>query len=266
MLRRITYILPALLILCFTSGCAKTLTHPQDPLEPYNRAMFGFNRAFDRAVTKPIAYIYFMYLPGPMQEGIGNFFDNLREIQNIANDLLQLKFSYAARDTSRFLINTTIGLGGLFDAAESLGLEHRKEDFGQTLYHWGYKNSSYFMIPFLGPSTLRDAAGIAVDYYLLSVWPWIEEDWRYALLAVDLIDLRARMLRNETVLDILAVDEYVFMRDAYFQRRLYLFNQESETAEVDPYNGDLEKINKTDKENKENKENKKNKEEPQKKT
>lgn len=246
MLRRITYILTTLLILCFSSGCTTTAAHPNDPLEPYNRAVFGFNRSLDRTVIKPISYIYFGYLPGPIQEGIGNFFDNLREIQNVANDLLQLKFGFAARDSSRFLINSTIGIFGLFEVAEALGLEHRKEDFGQTLYHWGYKNSYYLMLPFLGPSTIRDAIGIAVDYYALSVWPWIDEDWRYSLLALDLIDLRSRMLRNETVLDILAVDEYVFLRDAYFQRRNYLFNHESESGEVDPYNsGELEKTDKT---------------------
>lgn len=228
-------------------GCTTSKVNsvnPQDPLENYNRAVYGFNRAVDRVVTKPIAYVYLTYLPSPFQEGIGNFFDNLREVQNVTNDLLQAKWGFAARDASRFFINSTIGIFGLFDAAGALGLEHRKEDFGQTLYHWGYTKSAYFVIPFLGPSTFRDTAGLFVDYYLLSAWPWIEKDLRYWLLGVDLIDLRARALRNETVLDILAVDEYVFIRDAYFQRRQYLFNQETdiESSDVDPYtNGDLEK-------------------------
>lgn len=245
MLRRITHILTTLLILSFATGCANTATrtHANDPFETYNRAMFGFNRTVDRAVTKPISYIYFRYMPGPIQEGIGNFFDNLREIQNVSNDLLQFKFSYASRDATRFFINSTVGLFGVFDVAGSLGLEHRKEDFGQTLNRWGYTNSSYFVIPFLGPSTIRDTIGVFVDYYALSAWPWIEGDWRYPMLAIDLIDLRSRMLRNETVLDILAVDEYVFIRDAYFQRRQYLFNQENDEAgEVDPYiNEDFDK-------------------------
>lgn len=246
MLRRIVISLITLLTISFSSGCAKSVAHPQDPMEKYNRAMFGFNRAFDRAVTKPIAYIYFGFVPNLFQEGIGNFFDNIREIQNVTNDLLQLKFSYASRDASRFLINSTIGIFGLFDVADALGLEHRKEDFGQTLYHWGYKESAYFVIPFLGPSTVRDAGGLLVDWFALSIWPWIETDWRYKLLILDLIDLRARALRNETVLDILAVDEYVFIRDAYFQRRQYLFNQEKEESNgVDPYaHEDLEKGNK----------------------
>lgn len=239
MLRRIFFSLTILLMLCFSSGCAKSVAHPQDPMEKYNRAMFGFNRAFDKAVTKPIAYIYFGYVPNLFQEAIGNFFDNIREVQNVTNDLLQLKLGYASRDASRFLINSTIGIFGLFDVADALGLEHRKEDFGQTLYHWGYRESAYFVIPFLGPSTVRDAGGLVVDWYVLSLWPWIETDWRYKLLVLDLIDLRARALRNETVLDILAVDEYVFIRDAYFQRRQYLFNQEKEESNgVDPYEND----------------------------
>lgn len=238
MLSRIKYFLFTLLIICL-AGCAKSVSHPHDPYEKYNRAMFGFNRTFDKNVTKPISYIYFRYLPNPMQEGIGNFFDNLRDIQNVANDLLQLKFSYASRDASRFFINSTIGIFGFFDVAGALGLEPRKEDFGQTLYYWGYKESAYFMLPFLGPSTIRDAGGLLVDYYALSVWPWIDQDVRIPLLLVDIIDLRARALRNETVLDILAVDEYVFLRDAYFQRRQYLFNQEKdESGEVNPYGND----------------------------
>lgn len=232
-----------LFILLFTMPLLGYPNHPNDPYETYNRAMFGFNHAFDKVVTKPIAYLYFLYMPLPFQEGIGNFFDNLREIQNVSNDLLQGKLGYASRDASRFLINTSIGLFGFFDVAGALGLEHRKEDFGQTLYCWGYENSAYFMFPFLGPSTIRDTVGLFVDYYLLSAWPWIDKDWRYPLLAVDIIDLRARALRNETVLDILAVDEYVFIRDAYFQRRQYLFNQEENgSEEVDPYSsGELDK-------------------------
>ena len=225
-------------------GCTKSTSHPQDPLEKYNRAMFGFNRAIDRTVTKPVAYLYFRYLPLPFQEGIGNFFDNLREVQNVSNDILQGKFGEASRDASRFLINSTVGIFGIFDVAGALGLEHRREDFGQTLYAWGYKESTYFVIPFLGPSTIRDATGLLVDYYAISIWPWIEQDLKYWLLGMDLIDLRARLLRNETVLDILAVDEYVFIRDVYFQRRQYLFNQEAdlESSEVDPYaNEELEK-------------------------
>lgn len=216
-------------------GCTQTNPHPQDPLEGLNRATFRFNRSFDNVVTKPIAYVYLKYLPQPFQSGIGNFFNNLREIPNVANDLLQFKFAYAAHDTSRFLINSTIGIFGLFDPASALGLEHRREDFGQTLYQWGYHNSSYLILPFIGPSTVRDAIGLGVDYYAFSIWPWIESDWKYAFLAVDFIDIRAGILRKESVLDVVAIDEYTFMRDAYFQHRKYLFNEVSEEETDDIY-------------------------------
>lgn len=218
--------------------------HPQDPLEGLNREIFGFNKTIDQAIAKPVAYLYLNYLPQPMQLGIGNFFDNLREIPNITNDLLQLEFAYMAHDTSRFLINSTLGIFGFFDPATSLGLEHRKNDFGQTLYQYGYHNSAYLMLPFLGPSTVRDVLGLGVDYYALSIWPWIESDWRYGLLAIDYIDIRARALRHESVINAIAVDEYVLLRDAYFQRRQFLFNKEIDGNndlsgnDVDPYSED----------------------------
>jgi len=214
-----------------------------DPFEGINREVYGLNKTLDKALIKPVAYIYWQYLPTPFQQGIGNFYDNLREIPNVANDFLQGKFGYASHDASRFFINSTLGLGGFFDVAGHLGLPHRKEDFGQTLYVWGWHDSAYIVLPLLGPSTIRDTAGLAVDYYAFSVWTWIHDDeWRYGLLALDLIDLRARLLRHDTVLSTVAVDEYAFMRDAYFQRRLYLVNNELDNdingnnqADVDPY-------------------------------
>ncbi len=224
-------------------GCQKTNPHPMDPFEGVNREIYALNKTLDKAVVRPVAYAYWKYLPTPFQMGIGNFYDNLREISNIANDILQGKLGYASHDASRFFINSTLGLGGFFDVAGNLGLMHRREDFGQTLYIWGYECSAYIVLPLLGPSTIRDTAGLVVDYYAFSVWPWIGDDeWRYGLLTLDLIDLRARLLRHDTVLSTVAVDEYAFMRDAYFQRRLYLINNEFDndadgdgTADLDPY-------------------------------
>lgn len=228
-------------------GCQKTNSHPMDPFEGINREVFGLNKTLDKAVIKPVAYVYWQYVPTPFQAGIGNFYDNLREIPNVANDVLQGKFGYASHDASRFFINSTLGIGGFFDVAGRLGLPHRKEDFGQTLYVWGWHNSAYLVLPLLGPSTIRDTAGLAVDYYAFSVWPWIHDDeWRYGLLTLDLIDLRARLLRHDTVLSTVAVDEYAFMRDAYFQRREYLVKNEMDNDanldgqnDVDPYAGPL---------------------------
>jgi len=214
--------------------------HPQDPWEKFNRAMYRFNKQIDTVIIKPVAYVYWRYCPDPLQSSVGNFFDNLKELPNIANDIFQFKFAYATKDTSRFLINSTLGVLGFFDPATSLGLDRRRGDFGQTLYQWGYKESVYLILPLLGPSTVRDAIGLAVDYTVLSVWPWVEPHWRYPLLVLDAIDIRTRALRRESVFEMLAVDEYVFVRDAYFQRRQFLFNQESdETNEVDPYKNAL---------------------------
>ncbi|MBS0289143.1 MAG: VacJ family lipoprotein [Proteobacteria bacterium] len=224
------------------TGCAtQKPSDVRDPYEVFNRAAFGFNKKMDAVFIKPIAYVYIKYLPQPFQLGIGNFFDNMREVTNIANDVLQLEFGYAAYDLSRLLINSTIGIVGIFDVANALGLEHRKEDFGQTLYHWGYHNSAYIVIPFLGPSTFRDIIGTGVDYYALSLWPWIENDWKkYALIGVDYLDIRAGLLKKESVLDVLAVDEYVFMRDAYFQHRQYLFNGSTDEGNNDDIDSSLD--------------------------
>ncbi|MGE3319604.1 MAG: MlaA family lipoprotein [Candidatus Berkiella sp.] len=224
-------------------GCQKTNPHPMDPFEGINREIYGLNKTLDKALIKPVAYVYWQYLPTPFQAGIGNFYDNLREIPNVANDILQGKFGYASHDASRFVINSTLGIGGFFDVAGRLGLPHRREDFGQTLYVWGWHDSAYLVLPLLGPSTIRDTVGLTVDYYAFSVWTWIHDDeWRYGLLALDLIDLRARLLRHDTVLSTVAVDEYAFMRDAYFQRRLYLVNNELDNDinldgqnDIDPY-------------------------------
>lgn len=224
-------VLLAIIVNLLIQGCSSTAHHPSDPLEKMNRRVYGFNKAIDKAVTKPVAYVYWRYLPKPMQAGIGNFYDNLKEIPNVANDVLQFRFGYAARDSSRFLVNSTIGILGFIDVAGRLGLPHRKNDFGQTLYRWGYKKSAYLVLPILGPSSFRDGFGLLVDYTGLSIWPWIESKWRYPLLAVDAIDTRARLLRSETVIDAVAIDEYEFIRDAYFQRREYLFNQANQVGD-----------------------------------
>lgn len=223
------------------SGCATTKNikpSPDDPYERMNRSIWNVNRALDKVIAQPIAYAYHQYLPNPIQQGIGNFFDNFREITNIANDILQSEYNYFWHDLARFSVNTTVGILGFFDPATALGLDIRKQDFGQTLYHWGYRQSAYLVIPILGPSTIRDGIGIGVDYCALSAWPWIHKDWKkISLLVIDGIDLRARYLGNETVLDAVALDEYTFVRDAYLQHRQYLFNNENteEDVDQDPY-------------------------------
>ena len=221
------------------AGCATVENpHPQDPLEKWNRGMYGFNKTMDVLIVKPLAYVYKGVVPVSAQQGVGNFFDNLEEVTTIANDLLQFKFRYALQDTTRLLVNSTFGVGGLIDVASRVGLDQRKEDFGQTLYHWGYTESMYLVLPFLGPSTFRDTMGTFTDRYALSVWPWINDDeWTLALTALDIIDTRASLLQQETVLDTIAVDEYKFMRNAYLQRRSFL-GQDQTAKDADPDQSD----------------------------
>ncbi len=211
-------------------GCA-CLNTPEpeketiDPYEPLNRAIFKLNKKADTYVIKPVATAYNKTLPDTIRGRVSNFFDNLRDITTSANDILQGKFGQFAHDASRFVINSTVGILGTFDPASHLGLEKNKEDFGQTLAVWGYENSAYLVLPLLGPSTVRDTAGMAVDFNALSIWPFIESDKaKYGLLGLDLLDIRAQLLKTEDVITSLAVDEYVFMRDAYLQRRKYLIS------------------------------------------
>lgn len=211
-------------------GCA-CLNTPEpeketiDPYESVNRAVFKFNQKADQFVIKPVATAYNKTLPDTVRSRVSNFFDNLRDITTSANDLLQGKFGQFANDASRFVVNTTVGILGTFDPATHLGLEKHKEDFGQTLAVWGYQNSAYIVLPIVGPSTVRDTAGLAVDFNALSIWPLVDSDKaKYGLVGLDLLDIRAQQLKNENVIKSLAVDEYIFMRDAYLQRRQYLIS------------------------------------------
>lgn len=239
MLRSIKNKLLCTALTMLVAGCShQAQKNPLDPLEPLNREVFGFNQTVDKALIRPAAYMYSEYLPSPFQSAIGNFFDNFRDVNNLANEILQLKFKAAISDTSRVLINTTIGLLGFFDPASAMGLERHRQDFGQTLYFWGYKKSIYLVLPLLGPSTIRDAIGIGVDYEAISVWPWINTDWKYGLIVADGVDLRARMLAHETVLKTISIDNYAFFRSAYLQRREYLFN--GQIDKVDNNDGDTD--------------------------
>jgi phospholipid-binding lipoprotein MlaA len=212
------------------SGCACLKTpEPEketiDPYEPVNRAIFKFNKHADTYVIKPVATGYTKALPDTVRSRVTYFFDNLRDVTTSVNDILQGKFKSFAHDGSRLLINSTLGILGTFDPATHLGLEKRKEDFGQTLAVWGYENSAYLVLPILGPCTVRDTAGLAVDYYGLSVWPFVESDkTRIALTTLDLLDIRAQQLKNEDIIKSVSVDEYKFYRDAYLQRRKYLIS------------------------------------------
>ncbi|ACV26410.1 MlaA family lipoprotein [Kangiella koreensis] len=206
------------------SACATTdSTNPKDPYEEYNRGVWEFNRAIDKAILKPTAEGYQAITPDPIEKGISNFFSNLGEIETIINDILQAKFGKAGRDTGRFLINSTLGLAGFLDPAAEMGLEKEEEDFGQTLAAWGFDSGPYLMLPFIGPSTARDGIGFAVDKVALYS-PYDEMNdtqTEWSLRALDLIQTRAQLLPLEEQLE-QALDEYSLVRDAYLQRREFL--------------------------------------------
>ena len=192
----------------------------RDPWEGFNRAVFRFNDTADRWVLKPVATTYRQVTPFFLQAGITNFFGNIGEVTNTVNSVLQWKWSRAGNDAGRFLVNSTVGVVGLFDVAKHMGLEANDgEDFGQTLAVWGVPEGPYLVIPFVGPSTVRDVPGEVVDWYTNPLTYIDHEPTRYAFKFTDLVQTRAGLLKAETLLK---GDRYVLLRDAYLQRREYL--------------------------------------------
>lgn len=235
---RSSALLLAVLCIACLSGCATTATakrDPRDPFERVNRGTYAFNSAVDRAVLRPTARVYHKITPDPVETGVSNFFDNLEGPLNIVSNLLQGKFKASLSDTGRLLLNTTLGLGGLFDPASDAGLEKHDEDFGQTFGRWGMGPGPYLMIPFLGPSTVRDGIGRVPDA-LSNPMRYIEEDKvRYGLVGLSVIDMRTRLLSVDDALN-QAYDPYAFLRNAYLQRRQYLVSDGK--AGDDPFEGE----------------------------
>jgi phospholipid-binding lipoprotein MlaA len=193
-----------------------------DPWQGYNRAMFSFNDTVDRYTLKPLAKGYVFITPKFVRKGVSNALSNVGEVPSILNGILQGKPSKAGRDTGRLLINTTLGIAGIFDVATHLGLPSMgREDFGQTLAVWGVDQGPYIVLPFLGPSTARDTVALPAGWY---ADPRTHIDHRRtenAVLAVTLLDMRAELLDLEGHI---TGDRYTFVRDAYLQRRIYLIN------------------------------------------
>ena len=217
----------AIVILFFgLFGCASVAAgdgHPSDPFERYNRAVFAFNQGFDRTVLEPAATGY-RRLPDPVQTGIGNFFGNMADVRNAVNNLLQGKFENAATDTGRIVLNTTVGVVGLIDVASAVGLPKHQEDFGQTLGVWGVPAGPYLQIPFLGPSTLRDAPALVVDWYTHPA-PYVLHDYSEVLIGLAglrIVQFRASALGTEDLLETISDDPYVALREFWLQRREFL--------------------------------------------
>lgn len=205
-----------------TSGCATVdpdYRDPRDPFESYNRAMYRFNEGVDRAVLKPLARGYVAITPAPVDRGVTNFFNNLEDVGSAVNNLLQLKFNRAMSDVGRVLVNSTVGVLGFVDVASNMNLPKYGEDFGQTLGAWGLGAGPYIVLPLLGPSSGRDLVGRVGDWFTDPV-SYVEDDAvRWGLTALDIIDTRADLLNTSQLVDQAALDPYVFVRDAYLQKR-----------------------------------------------
>jgi len=230
---RLTCVLAVMLL---AAGCATApgRTHGEDPWQGFNRGVYKFNDTVDRATLKPVAKGYVKITPRWFRAGVGNFFSNLSYPITIVNEFLQGKPGTGLHDTGRFLVNSTIGIGGLIDVATRMGLQANDEDFGQTLAVWGVGSGPYIMLPFFGPSSLRDAPSKVVDYFL-SPLTYIDQPWEaeWGERALDLVHTRAQLLSLDPTLQ-KTFDPYGFTRDAWVQRRefeIYDGNPPPETLE-----------------------------------
>lgn len=209
------------LLVMLATGCATQSN--RDPLESVNRGVYKFNDVTDRAILKPVASAYKTVTPSPIRKGFSNFFNNLSSLTTVLNDILQLKFANAFTDAGRFVINSTFGLAGFIDVASMDDIPVHKEDFGQTLGHWGVGNGPYIVLPLIGPSTLRDATGFVVDRATSDPITYThnigEIRLHNQLRAAQLLVIRTELLDASDLLESAALDPYTFTRDAYLQRR-----------------------------------------------
>ncbi len=225
MLRRLAALAAAALI----GGCATTgggSPDARDPFEPVNRAVFEFNEVADRTVIRPVAEVYTKVVPQPVRTGVTSFFGNLNDVLTAANNLLQGKLGDSINDFGRVFVNTTFGIGGIFDWATLMGMEKNNEDFGQTLGVWGVPPGPYVVLPLFGPSSARDTAGFVVDVYtypLFWILRWAEPAhrvaWRNVATGVGFVNARANNLAATDILEQAALDRYSYVRSAFFQRR-----------------------------------------------
>lgn len=222
-LRRLGALALAGAVLLMAGGCASIPpnagNNPADPLERINRHVYAFNDGFDRKVAQPVARGYTQVVPQPVRHCVGNFFANLGEITNFVNSALQFRPADAAGDIGRLLVNSTAGLLGCFDVAKSMGIERNRQDFGLTLGKWGLPPGPYLVLPFFGPSNVRDAIGEVPDYFTDPVRLVNPKTDYYVVYGTRFVDRRAQFLDTSNLVDEAAIDPYAFVRDGYLQRR-----------------------------------------------
>ncbi len=214
----------ALAVAMALAGCANVgqsvgERQAQDPYEAMNRKVFAFNDSLDTRLLKPAAKAYEKSVPSPVREGVRNFFGNLGDAWSAVNWLLQGEFNKGMEQGARFAWNTTLGVAGVFDVSTHFGLEKRSQDFGQTLGTWGVEQGAYLVLPVLGPSSVRDAVALPVNTMAGNGYWFDSRTTQIAVQALDVISLRASLLKAGDLVDGIALDKYTFFRDAYLQRR-----------------------------------------------
>jgi phospholipid-binding lipoprotein MlaA len=221
-LQRALPIIFALLLVSLGSGCASTQTKGaetnNDTLEPVNRASFGLNETLDKYIVKPIAEPYAKYTPKVYRSGITNFFNNVTYLNVVLHSFLQGKFGQGFSGITRFVVNSTLGIGGLNDIATPMGLPKHNEDFGQTMATWGVGQGSYFVVPLQGPNTLRNTPDM-LTRALLNPFFYISSAILWPVAALDLINHRANLLEATNLRDEAAIEPYTFTREAFLQHR-----------------------------------------------
>jgi len=206
-----------------------------DPWESMNRRIFAFNEKLDEYVLLPTAKGYRYVMPDPAERGVSNFISNIYEFNSIVNSLLQGRPGNALQSAGRFLVNSTMGLAGILDVASPMGIEHSPADFDQTLYTWGFDSGPYLMLPVFGPHTVRSTFGYLGDTYS-SIPSLIDEPgYAYPFWALEAIDIRANLIKAD---DLITGDRYIFIRNAYLQRREYFVTGKVQDSFSEPEDGD----------------------------
>lgn len=238
-----TFLLKSIILtlsLLLLSACSNNqlVKEDYDPLEPLNRKIYAFNDFFDRTIARPIAQAYNDYIPDPIQTGVFNFYSNVDDASVALNDLLQLKGQQALQDTTRLLINSSIGILGLIDFATDMGFPKHDEDLNQTLGYWGAPDGPYLMMPFLGPYNVRSLVSASLDTTYINPLYYIETvSVRDNLLILDFFNTRVHLLLASEMLDMAALDPYIYVRESFRQSQKSKIN---DGREIEPEEDDLD--------------------------